>query len=239
MSKRFVLLSTDAIHHTYFINKVLAEGIELAAVFHETESVQPKFLIGPVFDDAQKAFEDEAFCRDLPREVPEDLPVFYYPCMNDPAAIEHIAQYEPEIGVVFGCGKLKPPVIRLFPTLLNIHKGFAEEYRGLDTDLWPIYHGEPDRIGVTVHQVEEELDTGAIAKMAQVPLYPGMKIEELRYAWVILATEMVINCLREFADGKLDLAKQSQVGRYYSFMPIDLKRIVARRFNRYCEGLKS
>lgn len=239
MRQRLVLLSTDAIHHVYFVNRLLAQGFELDAVFYETHALEPPFPVEPVFDEAQREFEEAEFRRDLPATVPADLPVFYYRSLNEPEAVAHIARYEPEIGIVFGCGKLAPTVIRCFPILLNIHKGLAEEYRGLDTDLWPIYHFELDSIGVTVHQVDEELDTGPVAKSARVPLHRGMRIEQLRHAWVVLATEMVMDCLRQHTRGKLALRKQARVGRYYSFMPTELKRLVARRFNAYCRSLQA
>ena len=47
---------------------------------------------------------------------------------------------------------------------LNVHMGIAEKYRGLDSNLWAWYHKDYKNIGVTLHKLNKNLDTGQIFK---------------------------------------------------------------------------
>ena len=53
---------------------------------------------------------------------------------------------------------------------INIHRGYAQSYRGLDSDLWAIYNEEFDKIGVTLHYVDEKLDNGRIILKKRVEI---------------------------------------------------------------------
>ncbi len=121
--------------------------------------------------------------------------------------------------------------------LINVHRGIAQKYRGLESDLWAIYHKDYANIGVTVHFVEKELDTGDIVGQKRIPINNNMKIWQLRYHWTLIATELVTNAIEMYVAGKMSAYSQQSKGRYYSFMPSELKNIMASRFNTYCEKL--
>jgi methionyl-tRNA formyltransferase len=54
----------------------------------------------------------------------------------------------------------------------NLHPGPLPEYAGLNAPSWAIYNGER-RHAVTLHWMEPEVDTGAIAFAAEFELEPG------------------------------------------------------------------
>lgn len=54
----------------------------------------------------------------------------------------------------------------------NLHPGPLPGYAGLNAPSWAIYNGEP-RHAVTLHWMEPEIDTGAIAFAAEFELEPG------------------------------------------------------------------
>ena len=54
----------------------------------------------------------------------------------------------------------------------------------------------------------------------------GMRCYQLRYYTTLIATELVIVALRKYLSGTLKSAKQEKIGRYYSFMPKDLKKLL-------------
>lgn len=51
----------------------------------------------------------------------------------------------------------------------NLHPGPLPDYAGLDAPSWAIYHREQQH-GVTVHWMDAEIDTGAIAYEARFPI---------------------------------------------------------------------
>ena len=65
---------------------------------------------------------------------------------------------KPDLGVVFGTRKISTKIINLFKFgLINIHRGIVEKYRGLDSEYWALYHRDYKNIGITIHQVSEDL----------------------------------------------------------------------------------
>jgi methionyl-tRNA formyltransferase len=159
--------------------------------------------------------------------------------INKPGIIDEVKSYHADLGLVFGCGKIKPHLLTVTRDgLINIHRGISSEYRGLDSDLWAIYHQDYKNIGVTIHRVDEELDTGDILKVQRLKLRPDMKIHQLRYYTTLMATEMTLDVLRQYKEtGKLDGVPQKKSGRYYSFMPLVLKKIVQTQFDNYTKKL--
>ena len=130
-------------------------------------------------------------------------------------------------------------MIDLFPDgLLNVHRGIAQEYRGLDSDYWAIYHGDYDNLGVTIHKVEPALDTGPIAAQRKLRLTNDMRIYHLRYFGTVLAAEMMRTVLKGYIDGAMEVWPQGKRGRYYSFMPLVLRNLIATKFHKHCSKLE-
>jgi methionyl-tRNA formyltransferase len=229
-----VALSTNTPHHRYMFNVLRAQGIELAAVIFESGHVEPSFTIGPVFEAEEAAFEAEMFGE----QSIDWLPSIEVENINQSESLEAITERQPDIAVVFGTRRLSDEIINLFPDgLLNVHRGIAQKYRGLDSDLWTIYHKDYASLGVTVHRVESELDTGEVVGQRNLTLHHGMKCHELRHQISVIATDLMVLALQDHRDGNLTSRPQGKIGRYYSFMPRDLKEICQRRFNKYCLSL--
>lgn len=233
--QRLVLLSSDTNHHRSFIHKLRKAGLGFDHTLFETDPVQAPFPTGPLFEEDQDRFEREMWNGLLSLE---GLQTSEVENINNAQASALIKNLKPDLGVVFGTRRLKPELIELFPDgLINVHRGIAKEYRGLDSEFWAAYHSDWNNIGVTLHKVDNDLDTGAIVETCRMPLKPGMKCHQLRYYTSELAIEMMIRALKVYRAGKLSPTPQTTLGRYYSFIPLDLKKIVQKRFDRYCETL--
>lgn len=236
--KRILLLSSDTLHHRYFINRWLGEGLPMTACLFETEHVEAPFATGPLFEEEETAFEEQNFFREVSRELPSGLAVHEVTSVNSIPAVKLIQDLRPDFGVVFGTGYIHPSIIELFSDgLINVHRGIAQDYRGLDSDLWAIYHRDFEGIGVTIHRVDHKLDTGEVIFQESMELRNYMRISHIRFHTSIIATRLVIQALHDYLSNSMEQNVQSQVGRYYSFMPLELKRICEQRFNRYCKKL--
>lgn len=235
--KKIVVLSTDTLHHRYFINKLLQSNIPLAHCFFETKHTVAPFPTGPLFEEQEQAFEIEQFFVDVPKALLTDA-ISEVESVASKAAIEQLEKIKPDFGIVFGTGKLTRHVIEHFPDgLINVHRGMSALYRGLDSDLWAIYHGDYENVGVTIHKVEEALDTGHAVAIEKMPILPNMKIWQIRYHTTVIATKLVLQAVTDYLRGSLHSVPQATYGRYYSFMPLVLKERVMMKFNKHCEGL--
>ena len=232
------ILSTDTPHHRYFINRILDSGIDIGKVYFETTSVKPKFQTGPFYKKETEDYEEANFFKDVSRDISR-FKIVESENINDKLIYDDLVKEgSPDLGIVFGTRLIKKHIIDCFATgLINVHRGIAQEYRGLDSDLWAIYHKDFKNIGCTIHFVDSRLDTGNVVDQNTIVLTGDMKIYQIRYYTTVLATDMVISSIKKYLAGELTSNKQTKEGRYYSFMPIDLKIDAALKFNNYVSKL--
>lgn len=232
---RLMILSSDTSHHRAFITKLNAMGVIFDKAIFETTSVTAGFDITNPFEKEQQNFENDMWSGWMSLD---GMNISEVENVNSTDSIRIIRENKPDRAVVFGTRKLNPEVIKLFPKgLLNIHRGIISEYRGLDSDLWAIYHKDFDNIGVTVHDVDEELDTGAIFEVQRLLLDKLMRCAHIRYHTTEIAIKLIYKSIQKAEDEQFHPTPQKKLGRYYSFMPTDLKSQVQKRFNQYCSSM--
>jgi len=92
--------------------------------------------------------------------------------LHQPDVVEAISELKPQIGisVLFGY-ILKRDVLDLMPAgCLNVHPALLPYNRGANPNVWSIIERTP--AGVTVHYIDEGVDTGAIVAQSQVQIEP-------------------------------------------------------------------
>lgn len=99
-----------------------------------------------------------------------DIPIHFINSFHTSEAITMMREASPDLGIIFGTNIIKSSVFRI-PRLgsINMHRGLAPIYRGGPPVFWELYNGE-NEVGITVHFVEEAVDTGSIVLQARVPL---------------------------------------------------------------------
>jgi methionyl-tRNA formyltransferase len=235
-----VILTTPTKHHTYFINQ-LERHCDIVGLIYERRRLNKDYPTGPFFEAEESAFEEKFFdplfngtSRHLSHELMKRMVEVHSVNQHGvPSLIEALA---PDLVLSFGVGVIKP-VIFSIPRwgTLNIHRGLTQWHRGLDSDLWAIYQKSFDQIGVTIHYVEEKLDTGPILAQERVAIEPADEIYHLRYKTTVAATRMMIDVLAQFAQagGRLPGLPQQSLGPYFSAMPLDLKMKACEIFKEY------
>lgn len=90
--------------------------------------------------------------------------------LEAPETLDAIAALEPELGVSVYFGYiLRRPLLQLFPRgVVNLHPSLLPHGRGAYPNVWAIVDGTP--AGVTLHWVDEGVDTGDIAAQREVPV---------------------------------------------------------------------
>lgn len=91
------------------------------------------------------------------------VPNIFVGNINDTKAIQFIRGKQPDIIAVCGTSLLKPDTFNLSKHgTINIHSGITPEYRSNESTFWALYNGEPEYVGVTIHYIDEGIDTGEI-----------------------------------------------------------------------------
>jgi methionyl-tRNA formyltransferase len=104
-----------------------------------------------------------------------DLPgerVFEGPQLADPVTIERIRALEPELGVSVLYDYIFPPaLLHIFPRgVINLHPSLLPWNRGQYPNVWSIIEGTPS--GVTLHWIDEGVDTGDVIAQRPVAVDP-------------------------------------------------------------------
>lgn len=138
------------------------------------------------------------------------LPVFDPPSINDPAAVERLAQVGASLLVVCDYGQiLKPPALES-ATLggINLHGSLLPKYRGAAPVQWALLSGDQET-GVSVIHMTPRLDGGPIVEIRKTPISSEETAGELedRLARIgVEATLDAVDCLSQW-DGKSSIGE--------------------------------
>lgn len=161
-----------------------------------------------------------------------------------PSTLAWLRDRAPDLGVVAGTHILPASVFDL-PRLgsINLHCGKAPEYRGSAPAFWELYNGETE-VGITIHEVTEDLDAGRILRQGTIPLDPaplGDPVDYVeRYRSERLTPEgvrLLVETVQELARGTATPVEQDhEDARMYSLPTMRDKRELRRRVERRREG---
>lgn len=153
------------------------------------------------------------------KEMPP-WPVHHIRDVNDDRTVETLRDLQPDVVCVFGAGILRAPIIGV-PRLgtLNMHTSQLPAYRGVKSELWALANGDFDRIGVTVHVLDEGIDTGPILAQRAVPVERGDDDRTLRCKNIVEGTTLVLETLDRLAEGRAVPVPQDATQKSYYSTP--------------------
>ncbi len=145
--------------------------------------------------------------------VERGLPVYQPKRVRDPEFLEKLRQVNPDAIVVAAYGQILPAAVLHLPPhgCINIHASLLPAYRGAAPVNWAIIRGERET-GVTIMQMDEGMDTGAILMQEAIPIEPvdtaGTVTEKLSH----LGASLIIRALPLVESGKLKPNGQDNAG---------------------------
>lgn len=99
---------------------------------------------------------------------PEDITIRVNSA-NDRETIRLLQHLQPDIVVVNGTRLLSKELLAsTAATFINMHAGITPTYRGVHGGYWALVNHDADHCGVTVHLVDEGIDTGNILYQAVI-----------------------------------------------------------------------
>ena len=234
VSMKIVILTTQTNHHAYFVEQIQKE-YPINSVLVETTSIKPAFDTHHPFEDVRDKYESDTWFCGKDVQISSLAKTVFVESVNDESAVAFLKESAPEVVVAFGTKKILPPLIEACSTgMINLHGGDPEYYRGVDSHLWAIYHDDYGGLIVTLHTVNEVLDDGDIILQKAIALNPETEMHMLRKLTTESCVEMTISAMDMYKRFKNFIARpQNRLGRYYSFMPAELKTICVKKFENY------
>ena len=119
------------------------------------------------------------------------------------ALLANIKHFEPDLVVLAGFMKILPPnfVQALSPNLINTHPSLLPEFKGAHAVRDALAAGAT-RTGVTIHVVDEGVDTGPHLAQAEVQIHPGETEAELHERIKVVERELLVDVVKQFAEAK-------------------------------------
>ena len=125
------------------------------------------------------------------------IPVYQPENVNDAEVLEQLNRWDPEVIVVAAYGQiLRAPILNL-PRhgCINIHASLLPRYRGAAPINWAIARGE-EHSGVTIMEMDEGLDTGAMLLKKKTLIGPLETAGELHDRLALMGAELIVDVLR-------------------------------------------
>ena len=174
-----------------------------------------------------------------------NIPVFQPAKVKTPEAVEILRGYEAELFVVAAFGQILSKEILDMPKFgcINIHASLLPKYRGAAPIQWAIILGEKET-GVTLMQMDEGLDTGAMLAKCVVPIEATDTGESLFDKLALAGAKLLIDTLPAVEAGTLNPQPQKDEESCYARMikkemgRLDWKKSAAE-LERLVRGLNS
>ncbi len=113
----------------------------------------------------------EAICQraSMERSRPVTSAIGYVTSVNSDDCRERLQEAKPRIIVINGTRIIgKKTLGATGAAFINTHHGITPQYRGAHGAYWALYNRDPENCGVTVHLVDEGIDTGNIISQARI-----------------------------------------------------------------------
>ena len=98
--------------------------------------------------------------------------------------------------------------------LYNLHFSLLPAYKGCFTSIWPIVNGE-EKSGVTLHVVNQGIDTGSIVEQVEIPIRSTTTARELYDLYQDFGTRLIINSVATLLSGEFESSHQKPTGSSY------------------------
>ncbi|MFJ4830859.1 methionyl-tRNA formyltransferase [Streptomyces sp. NPDC088747] len=131
------------------------------------------------------------------------VPVLLRNRPDDAELLDALREAAPDIIVANNWRTWLPPEIFDLPPhgTLNIHDSLLPAYAGFSPIIWALINGE-ERVGVTAHRMNGELDAGDVLIQRSVPVGPADTATDLFHRTVDLITPLVRESLDLIAAGE-------------------------------------
>lgn len=131
------------------------------------------------------------------------VPVLLRNRPDDAELLDALREAAPDIIVANNWRTWLPPEIFDLPPhgTLNIHDSLLPAYAGFSPIIWALINGE-ERVGVTAHRMDGELDAGDVLIQRSVPVGPADTATDLFHRTVDLITPIVRESLDLIAAGE-------------------------------------
>ncbi|HVB22555.1 MAG TPA: methionyl-tRNA formyltransferase [Ktedonobacteraceae bacterium] len=150
----------------------------------------------------------------------QHIPVWEVARLSDPTTVETLQQYAPDMFCVACFSLYIPRVILDIPRYgcLNLHPSRLPANRGPDPLFWTLREGK-HQTGVTVHCMDEGMDTGDIIAQTIIDIPDGMRYSQLEMQCAIQGGNLLAQAVWDIYTGLATSFPQEEAKSNYHPLP--------------------
>ncbi len=223
---RVIFLGMQSSFSTPSLHALLDSGIQVCAVvtplsnglglyppaIRRREPSPKKHPFLPMYDlTGQHALLETAWER--------QIPVWEVYHLSDPETLSTLSNYQADVICVACYSRRVPKVVLDVPALgcLNVHPSLLPANRGPVPLFWTFREGAR-QTGVTIHLMDEHMDTGDILAQASIEVPDGISYAQLEARCALLGAELLAQAVWERYEGRdVRIPQEHARSSYHSF----------------------
>ena len=218
---KVVFMGMRSLFSCHVLAGLLAEGIAVQAVIVPgTREVAAQPAVRPL-SPPDSASELPLLTRFVQPDTVQlawehGIPAFEIIRLSNPKALDLLRSWQPDVIAVACFNQRFPSELLHLPPYgcVNVHPSLLPAYRGPAPLFWVFRNGE-DTTGVTVHLMDEGLDSGDVLLQKRVAIPEGISGETLERRCALIGAELMARALRELRAGTLRPRKQQDAESSY------------------------
>ena len=139
--------------------------------------------------------------------------------LNDPENAAWLRALAPDVVCVNGTQLLRAPLLALLPEfrfgILNLHTGLSPYTRGGNCNLFALLEGRPEWVGITIHHIDEGIDSGDLVITEHVPMQAADTFEHIEVRAFEAGVSAMRQALHQLQAGTALRVPQWEKGRLY------------------------
>lgn len=136
--------------------------------------------------------------------------------VNSKSTIELINSINPDLIIVNGTRIISKKVLQSVSCkFINTHAGMTPMYRGVHGTYWALVNDDIENSGVTVHFVDEGIDTGNIIAQKQVFISSKDNFSTYPLLQLSIGIELLTEVVENYFDNKITICKEKGESKLY------------------------
>ena len=166
-------------------------------------------------------------------EIPEEL-ITRIKSVNSKKTVKILRQINPDAIVVNGTRIIRRSILNSIDAhFINTHVGITPKYRGVHGGYWALANKDKENCGVTVHLVDQGIDTGGILYQSTISVGRKDNFNTYPIHQIAKAIPLMINAVNDVFSGEIRIKKGELSSKLY-YHPT----IIQYLYYRFIYGIK-
>ena len=155
----------------------------------------------------------------LERDLRPGIEVRHVPSVNSGESHAHLRALQPQAVAVYGTRIIRKETLAAIDApFINYHAGLNPKYRGQSGAYWALRNGDAEHAGLTIHLVDQGVDTGDVLYQARSAFTKADKFQTYHFVQMAQAVPLMIQALEDAIHGRLKPFKPDLPSQQF-FMP--------------------